>query len=129
LFNYGLHDGAALLDTPTRLYGLLIGKCHGVRDLAVYSRAESTRQIPADLLSNTAARAALPILSKAAQDKSRLALGTRTALDGVNLLNAPIMLGLLATANNAVLTLLAHSGSIVPLPPHPLHRRVAVPIP
>lgn len=107
LFVFGSHMfAAALLEIAyNRLSSVVIGKFHGKTELAFYNRADNTKQQPVDLVANTVVRAALPIFAKASHDRERLRRGTRIALGGTMLINAPLMLGLLAVADNAVLTL------------------------
>ncbi len=97
---------SSLLDTfYNRMYGLLIGKLYGVRDLGFYSRADSTKQLPVNVLTGILSRVAFPIFSAAAEDKEGLRRGVRYALRGMMLLNIPMMLGLMAVAEPAVLVL------------------------
>ena len=94
---------SALLDVVyNRAYYLLIGKFYGVRDLGFYTRADNTKQIPVDLLSRTLERVAFPIFSAAAHDKEKLQRGTKLAVRGIMLVNVPMMLGLMVTAENVV---------------------------
>ena len=97
---------SALLDVGyNRLYTLLIGKFYGVRELGFYSRAESTKQVPEEILSGVLSRAAFPIFSAAASDKGRLQRGMRLALRGIMVINIPMMLGLMVTAKSVVVVL------------------------
>lgn len=94
---------SSLLDVAyNRAYSLLIGKFYGIRDLAFYTRADNTKQIPVDLLSNTLSRVAFPIFSAAAHDKEKLLRGVKLALRGMMLINVPMMLGLMVTAENVI---------------------------
>lgn len=97
---------AGLLDvTYNRIYTLLIGKCYGVRELGFYNRADSTKQLPAGVLSGILSRVALPVFSAANSEKEKLREGVRLALRGVMLINVPVMLGIVATAEPLVLVL------------------------
>lgn len=104
LFGFGGYLMAAgLLDVAyNRLYSLLIGKIYGVRDLGLYNRAETTKQIPVEGLSGILARVAFPIFSEAAGDTDKLRRGIRHALRGVMLINIPMMLGLMVTAEQTL---------------------------
>lgn len=94
---------SGLLDVVyNRIYSLLIGKLFGVRDLGLYNRADTTKQIPVEVLSGVLARVAFPIFSAASQDRERLRGGVRHALRGMMLVNVPMMLGLMVTAESAL---------------------------
>lgn len=94
---------SGLLDVLyNRIFSLLIGKFYGVGQLGFYSRADNTKQIPVDVLSKTLARVAFPVFSAAAGDKEKLFRGVRTALIGLMFINIPMMLGLIAVAENLV---------------------------
>jgi teichuronic acid exporter len=107
LFGFGSYLlMAALLDVSyNRLYTVFIGKLYGVRDLGFYNRADGTKQVPTGLLSTVLSRVAFPIFSTAAFDKEKLRRGVRHAIRGTMLINAPMMLGLLATAEPVIRTL------------------------
>ncbi len=96
----------AVLDTfYTQLYSVIIGKRFGVRDLGFYSRALGTQQIPSNLLMAILGRVLFPTFSAATADRDLLVRGVRRALVTVMLVNIPAMLGLMATAEAAVVTL------------------------
>lgn len=107
LFRFGSYLMlSGLLDVAyNRIYSLLIGKFYGVRDLAFYNRADNTKQIPVEVLSGTLSRVAFSVFCKVADDKEKLRLGVRTALNGMMLINLPMMFGLMVTAENVVLVL------------------------
>lgn len=97
---------AGLLDVAyNRIYTLLIGKFYGVRELGFYSRADSTKQLPAGVLSGILSRVALPVFSTANAEKEVLRKGVPHALRGVMFINVPMMLGIVATAEPLVLVL------------------------
>ncbi len=97
---------SSLLDIIyNRIYALLIGKYYGVRDLAFYNRADNTKQIPVDVLSNTLARVAFPAFSAAADDPEKLRRGVQSAVRTMMLINCPIMFGIMATAENVIVVL------------------------
>ena len=88
-----------------RFYTLLIGKWYGAYDLGIYNRAETTKQLPTGILSGILSRVAFPVFSQANDDPPRLKRGLRMSIKGIMLLNAPLMLGISATAEPLVLTL------------------------
>ena len=85
-----------------RLYTILLGKFYDVKELAFYSRADRTHMLPVDVLSGVLSRVAYPIFSATSQDKARLLRGLKLALEGIMLINVPMMLGLMATADSVV---------------------------
>jgi teichuronic acid exporter len=97
---------SALLDTAyNRFYTLIIGKLYSARALGYYSRADSTQQLPANLIATIVGRVAFPIFSAAAGDKNLLHRGMRKAVESLMLVNLPVMLGLLAVSRVLVLTI------------------------
>lgn len=94
---------AGLLDVAyNRVYTLLIGKFWGVQELGFYNRADGTKQLPVSVLTGILSRVAFPIFSAAANDKETLHRGVRQALRAMMLINVPMMLGLMATAEPVV---------------------------
>lgn len=97
---------SGLLDTAyNRLYTVLIGKQYGAWDLGIYDRAYGTQQLPAGILTSILSRVTFPIFSAVAENKEKLRSGVRHALRGIMLINIPLMLGLLVTADAVLLTL------------------------
>jgi O-antigen/teichoic acid export membrane protein len=90
----------------TRLYSVIIGKLFSVRDLGFYTRADTTQQLPVNVLMNILHRVALPVFSAAAADKAQLARGMRKMLKMIMLINIPVMLGLMVVAEPLVITLI-----------------------
>jgi O-antigen/teichoic acid export membrane protein len=119
LFGFGSYLlMSGLLDVAyNRIYTLLIGKLYGVRELGFYNRADSTKQMPVGVLTGILSRVALPIFSTASGDKEKLRRGMRHALRGMMLINVPMMLGLMATAEPLVHTLFGEQwlSSVPPL--------------
>ena len=106
LFGFGGYLLASgLLDVAyNRMYTLLIGKFHGVRDLGFYSRADSTVTLASGVLTGILGRVAFPVFSAAASDPAQLRRGVRMALRGMMLINLPLMLGMAAVAEPLVVT-------------------------
>lgn len=97
---------SGLLDTAyNRMYSLLIGIFYSVRELGLYNRADSMKQLPSGMLTSILGRVAFPIFSAAASDKVQLRRGFQLALRGMMLINVPMMLGMAAVAEPLVLTL------------------------
>ena len=95
LFSFGSYLMlSSILDSIyMRLYTILLGKLYGVRDLAFYSRADRTQMLPVQILSGVLSRVAYPIFSSAAEDKEKLRRGVKLALEGMMLINIPVMMG------------------------------------
>jgi len=108
LFAYGsklLFSG--LLDTVFRnIYLVVIGKIFTATDLGFYSRAQNWQRLPTESLAVSVGRVTFPVFSSVQDDISRLKKGVRKALTTLNLLNFPMMIGLLVTAKPLVLVLL-----------------------
>lgn len=97
---------SGLLDTVFgRLHTLVIGKLYSPRDLGFYNRAAGTQQLPANVLTGVLNRVVFPVFSAAAADKELLRRGVRKVLIGMMMLNIPMMLGMMVTAEPLVITL------------------------
>jgi teichuronic acid exporter len=84
---------------------VVIGRCYGAVDLGFFTRAESTRQVPLNVITGVVNRVALPAFSEIAGDLERLRESVRRALEGMMLVNIPLMLGTSAVAEPLVITL------------------------
>ena len=106
LFGFGSYMFASgLLDVAyNRIYSLLIGKFHGVRDLGFFTRADSTVTLASGVLTGILGRVTFPLFSAAAADPAQLRRGVRVALRGMMLVNVPLMLGMAAAAEPLVAT-------------------------
>lgn len=88
----------------TRAYTLVIGKFYSPGALGLYSRADSTQQIPTNLLSTVVTRVSFPIFAAVAHDRTLLRRALRKVLTSIMLLNIPAMLGLMVVARPFVLS-------------------------
>jgi O-antigen/teichoic acid export membrane protein len=104
LFGYGGYWlGVQLLNNfYLRLNTVLIGKFHGPEALGYFSRGETTAALPASVVSSIFARVAFPAFSQISSDRTILRNHVRMTLRSCMLLNAPVMLGLLAVADPMV---------------------------
>ena len=105
LFRYGSFLFlSGLLDTAyTRLNTLIIGRLYSARDLGLYSRADNIQQLPTSTISTLLGRVAFPVFSAAAAgEPGALRRAARKSLGAIMLVNTPLMLGILATANPLV---------------------------
>jgi teichuronic acid exporter len=99
--------GAGILESAyTRIYSILIGRWSGTVALGFYNRADSVMQFPMASLTATFSRVVFPILSAAKDNPGRMHSGLRMALQTVAAINAPLMLGLAATAKPTIALLL-----------------------
>ena len=99
----GYHFASSLMDMAySRLYTVLIGKFHGVRELGYYTNADTIQQMPSGVLVKVLSRVAFPMFSTAPQDKVKLRRGMQLGVRGTMLLNVPIMLGMAAVAEPLV---------------------------
>jgi len=107
LFGFGSYMVlSSLLNTICeKLYTLIIGRVYTARDLGFFSRAETTQQMPANMLSEIFGRVTLPVFAAAADDRPRLARGVRSTLTAVMMLNIPALIGMAVVADPLVRTL------------------------
>lgn len=103
----GLMFLSVLLDKSAyTIQGVMIGRLYGPHDVGVYARAESALNYPLSLTVNVASKVAFPLFSHLADDQSRLVVGARKAMRVVMFANAPLMMGLMAVAPDAIRFLL-----------------------
>lgn len=98
---------STLLDKVT--YGLqstLIGKLYGPRELGLFSKAESTANFPQSMVAGLVNRVAFPLFASIANDRDRMSRGVRKAVRIAMYINAPMMLGLMVTADIVIDVLL-----------------------
>lgn len=107
LFGFGgyMFASSLLEVTYSRLYTLLVGKGSGVRALAYYNCAETTRQLPGTFLSSVFSRVAFALFASRAHDKATLRRGVQFSVRGLMLLNIPMMLGMAALAEPIIIAL------------------------
>jgi len=100
LFRFGAYLFlSSVLDLAyTRAYSLVIGKFYTAGDLGLYSRADSTQQLPTNLLSTVVTRVSFPMFAAVAHDRELLRRAMRKVLASIMLLNVPAMLGLMVVA-------------------------------
>lgn len=107
LFRFGSYMFySGLLNTAcSKMYTLLIGRLYSPAELGFYTRADSTQQLPASLLSTVVDRVAFPVFSSVSGDDHLLRAGLRRAVTHLMLINLPVSLGMLAVARPLVTTL------------------------
>lgn len=107
LLAFGGHVMAAnVIDTLyTRLYSVFIGKLFSASDLGFYTRAQSTQQLPTNLLSNMLNRVALPAFARTSADPQMLRQGLAKASRLLMFVNLPLMAGMAVTARPLIVAL------------------------
>lgn len=107
LLGFGGHLMVAnLIDTLyTRLYSVFIGKLFSASDLGYYTRAQSTQQLPTNLLANMLNRVALPTFVRTAADPQVLVKILAKASRLLMFVNLPLMMGMAVTARPLVFSL------------------------
>jgi O-antigen/teichoic acid export membrane protein len=108
LFSYGSRVLAALTieRVTSNLYLVAIGKAYGAVPLGFYTRAQLLQQVPMQSLSNVFGRVALPVFSKAQDDRRRLNRGMREAVTKLTMLSFPMLAGMAVLAEPIVALLL-----------------------
>lgn len=84
----------------------LIGRLYGPRDVGLYSKAEGILNFPQSLVMGLVNRVAFPLFASIADDRVRMLRGVRKAIRIAMLVNAPMMLGLMATSDVVIRVLL-----------------------
>jgi O-antigen/teichoic acid export membrane protein len=84
---------------------LLIGKFYGMRDVGLYSRAQSTQFFPSSIISMVIARIAIPLFAAKVGDPEALRRGLRLAIRMVMIINLPVMAGVAVLAGPLIHTL------------------------
>jgi teichuronic acid exporter len=84
---------------------LLIGKLYGMRDVGLYSRAQSTQFFPASIISMVVGRVAIPLFAAKVGDPAALRRGLRLAIRMVMIVNLPVMAGVAVLAGPIIHTL------------------------
>jgi len=104
LFGFGgYHFASTLMDMAySRLYTVLIGKFHGVRDVGYYTNADTTQQMPSGVLIKVLSRVAFPMFSSTSHDAIKLRRGMQLGIRGMMLINIPMMFGMTAVASPLV---------------------------
>jgi O-antigen/teichoic acid export membrane protein len=107
LFAFGGRVLAAnVIDTfYTRLYSVFIGKLFSASDLGFYTRAQSTQQLPTNLLANMLNRVALPAFARISANPSALRQALAKASRLLMFINLPLMAGMAVTAQPLVIVL------------------------
>lgn len=104
LFGFGgFMLASSLLDAfSTRLYSLVIGRNYSSRDLGIYARAVSTRDLTQGMLGTVFSKVSLAVLSRHSADMRALRGRLAVANQFTMAVNLPAMVGLAAVANIAV---------------------------
>ena len=96
---------ARMLDAGfSRAHAAFLGRSFDVTAVGLFDRARAIQQLPANLLTGVVSRVALPVFAHARQ-KPDIARGMEAASRVLMFLNAPLMAGLAATADDAIVLL------------------------
>jgi teichuronic acid exporter len=82
-----------------RMHSLVIGKLFSTFDLGVYTRAQSTQQVPASFVAGVLNRVAFPAFSRVSDNQDQLRFVFASALRLVMFLNLPLMVAMSVTAD------------------------------
>jgi O-antigen/teichoic acid export membrane protein len=86
----------------SRLNTILIGKIYGAAELGFYTRAETSKQFPVNMLSSIISRVAMPVFSQHAADKTKLRQAVQMSSKTLMAVNTPLMLTMVALADPLV---------------------------
>ncbi len=108
LFPFGgyMFLSAVLDKAQYGLQNLLIGKLYSVRDIGYYGKAEATLNFPQSIVGAVVTRVLFPLFSSISDDRARMLRGLRQSIRIAMLIAAPLIIGLMATAEVAVRVLL-----------------------
>lgn len=98
---------SGLIDTVWReIYQIVIGKCYSPATLGQYTRAQQFGSVFSSNLTSIVQRVSYPVLSEVQNDKERLKTGYQKVIKVTMLVTFVLMLGLAATAEPVVVTLI-----------------------
>ena len=98
---------SGLIDTVWReIYQIVIGKCYSPATLGQYTRAQQFGSVFSSNLTSIVQRVSYPVLSEVQNDKERLKSGYQKVIKVTMLVTFVLMLGLAATAEPVVVTLI-----------------------
>ena len=88
------------------IYLPVIGKFYSLAIVGFYDRARRLEEMPSAVLTRLVTRVSFPVFSSIQDDNERLKRGMHKALGAVMFMNAPVMVGLAASAESLVGVLL-----------------------
>ncbi|MBR5469011.1 MAG: lipopolysaccharide biosynthesis protein [Paludibacteraceae bacterium] len=89
------------------IYNIIIGRFYTIQDLGYYAQAYKYQQIPSAVISATLTSVAYPVLAKLNDDTNRQLIYFRKLVRLTALFTFPIMIGLIAVAENFVEVILS----------------------
>ena len=106
-FSYGSYLMLSNLmnSISTNLQGVVIGKAFNVTTMGYYSQAKKLEEVPTTSISSLVAQVLFPVLSKLQNDKDRLKSALSQMQKAMNLLNFPLMIGLIVMAKPIIVLL------------------------
>jgi teichuronic acid exporter len=90
----------------TNIYYLIIGKYYNAFELGYYTRAEQFKNLPSQNLNGIISKVSFPVLSSIQDDKVRLKNNYKQLIRSTMFITFTLMLGLAATAEPLVITLI-----------------------
>ena len=128
-FGFALSLSSALDVIYTQGFALIVGKLHGVRDVGLYNRAQSTQLLPSNVIGSIVGRVAMPVFASRSDDRGALRRGIRLANGLTMMVNVPVMTGLMLLSDLVIrvlfgdqwpaaapiLSILALAGLVYPL--------------
>lgn len=108
LFNYGAKlTGAGLIYTIFQyFYNNVIGKLFTVEALGFYTKAVQLQEFPVKTIGSVFQRVAFPVFATIQDENERLRNAVGKTLRTMAFINFPIMIGLIAVADNLIVALL-----------------------
>lgn len=114
-FSLSLLGTNSLIVIFNNIYTIIIGKFYPVAQVGLYNQAKRMTDIPSLTLTTIVQNVSYPILCKLQDNDYQLKQGYRKVITMVVFINFPVMLGLLAIADNFIFTLLSEKWmSMVP---------------
>lgn len=106
-FSYGsyLMFSNLMNNISTNLQGVVIGKTFNVAIMGYYSQAKKLEEVPTTSISSLVAQVLFPIMAKLQNDKARLKSALSQMQKAMNILNFPLMIGLIVMAKPIIVLL------------------------
>lgn len=106
-FSYGSYLMLSNLmnNISTNLQGVVIGKAFNVATMGYYSQAKKLEEVPTTSISSLVAQVLFPVMAKLQNDKERLKSALSQMQKAMNLLNFPLMIGLIIMAKPIIILL------------------------
>lgn len=104
-FGFALSLSSTLEVVYSQGFTLVLGKLHGIREVGLYNRAQSTQLLPSNVIGSIVGRVAMPVFAGRSGDLDALRRGVRLANGLTMLVNMPTMTGLILLSDLVIVTL------------------------